>query len=63
MGRRLWLAALCLYAIAAAADMTLHLRDDTAAGENWWAPDNLIVAFSAGLFWPVDLVARRLLVL
>jgi hypothetical protein len=63
MGRRVWLAALCLYAIAAAADFALHLRNDTATGQDWWAPDNLIVAFSAGLFWPVDLVAWRLLAL
>ena len=63
MRRPVWLAALCVYAIAAMADITLHLRNDTATGENWWAPDNLIVAFSAGLFWPIDLVAHRLLAL
>ena len=63
MGRRVWLAALCLYALAVAADVAVHLRDDTLAGQDWWAPDNLTVAFSAGLFWPVDLVARKLLTL
>jgi hypothetical protein len=63
MGRRVLLAALCLYGLATVADIALHLRDDTATGEVWWAPDNLIVAFSAGLFWPIDLVARELLAL
>jgi hypothetical protein len=41
--------------------MSLHLRDQAAAGETWYAPSNLTVAFSAGLFWPADLVARLLL--
>jgi hypothetical protein len=59
--RRFWLAVLWLYAIAAAGDMAAHLHDDSAAGQDWRAPDNLAVAFSAGLFWPVDLVARLLL--
>ena len=59
--RRLWLAALWLYAIAAAADVAAHADADRRAGETWYAPDNLIVSFSASLFWPVDLVARLLL--
>ncbi|MGC2414363.1 MAG: hypothetical protein WA459_16890 [Stellaceae bacterium] len=63
MGRRLWLVGLCVYALAAAADAAVHLRNDTLAGQEWWAPDNLTVAFSAGLFWPVDLFARKLLTL
>ena len=61
MRRRLWLVGLALYAIAAAADVAVHLRDDAQEGEDWWAPDNLAVAFSAGLFWPVDLLAQSLL--
>ena len=61
MNRRVWLVALWLYAILAAADIAGHLNDDRLAGQNWLAPDNLAVAVSAGLFWPVDLVARRLL--
>ena len=61
MGRRLWLAALLLYAIAAAADVAVHLNEDRLAGQDWRAPDNLAVALSAGLFWPVDLIARQLL--
>lgn len=61
MSRRVWLAVLWLYAIVAAADMAVHLNEDRLAGQDWRAPDNLAVAMSAGLFWPVDLVARRLL--
>jgi len=61
MSRRVWLVALCLYAIAAVADAAVYLREETLAGQDWWAPDNLAVAVSAGLFWPVDLVAQMLL--
>ena len=61
MSRRVWLVALWLYAVLAVADIAMHLNDDRLAGQNWLAPDNLAVAVSAGLFWPVDLVARRLL--
>ncbi len=61
MSRRVWLVGLCLYAIAGAADAAIFLREQARAGEDWWAPDNLAVAFSAGLFWPVDLVAQSLL--
>jgi hypothetical protein len=61
MSRRVWLVALWLYAVLAAADAAVHLRGDTLAGQDWRAPDNLGVAVSAGLFWPFDLVARRLL--
>ena len=61
MSRRVWLVALWLYAVLAATDIAMHLNDDRLAGQNWLAPDNLAVAVSAGLFWPVDLVARRLL--
>ena len=61
MSRRIWLAALWLYAMAAAADTAVHLNEDRRAGQDWRAPDNLAVAVAAGMFWPVDLVARRLL--
>ncbi len=61
MSRRVWLVVLWLYAIVAAADIAVHLREDTRAGQDWRAPDNLAVAVSAGLFWPVDLVAQVLL--
>ena len=61
MSRRVWLIVLWLYAIAAVADMAAHLGADRRAGENWLRPAPLAVAFSAGLFWPVDLVAQLLL--
>ena len=59
--RRLWLAALVLYGAAALADIAWHLAEDTRAGQDWRAPANLVVAFSAGLLWPVDLIAEYLL--
>ena len=59
--RRLWLLALVLYGATAFADIVAHLAADVRAGQNWWAPDNLAVAVSAGLFWPVDLIAGHLL--
>lgn len=61
MSRRVWAALLVLYALAAAADLAVHSYEDVAAGQNWLDPANLVVAFSAGLFWPIDLVARLLL--
>jgi len=59
--RRIWLVGLSLYAIAAAADIAVHLNQDRQAGREWLNTANLAVAFSAGLFWPVDLVAQQLL--
>jgi hypothetical protein len=61
MSRRVWLIALCLYAAAAAIDFVAHLNADSRAGQNWQDPANLAVAFSAGLFWPADLIAALLL--
>ena len=61
MSRRVWLIALCFYAAAAAIDMAAHLNGDSQAGRNWRDPANLAVAFSAGLFWPADLIAALLL--
>lgn len=61
MNRRLWLAGLSLYALAAAADVAVHLGADQRSGRVWLDPANLAVAVSAGLFWPVDLVAQKLL--
>jgi hypothetical protein len=59
--RRVWLAALCLYGLAGAVDMAAHLAADSHAGQDWRDPANLAVAFSAGLFWPADLIASLLL--
>lgn len=59
--RRVWLVALWLYALAAAADVTAHLAAQRRAGRDWLAPSPIVVAVSAGLFWPLDLVAQLLL--
>jgi hypothetical protein len=59
--RRVWLAALILYGAAALADFGLHLSADSWAGRDWHDAPHLAVAFSASLFWPVDLVAEYLL--
>jgi hypothetical protein len=61
MRRRVWLIALCVYAAAAAIDFGVHLSADSGAGQDWHNPANLAVAFSAGLFWPADLIAALLL--
>jgi hypothetical protein len=61
LSRRVWLIALCLYALAAAADVTVHAYEDVEAGQNWLDPANFVVALSAGMFWPIDLIARYLL--
>lgn len=60
-GRRIWLVALWLYALGAMADIAGHLVAHQQAGREWLAPAPIIVAVSAGLFWPVDLVAQLLL--
>jgi hypothetical protein len=57
--RRLWLAALLVYAAIGVAEMALRLDAFARAGEPVAA--NIPVAFPAGLFWPADLVARILL--
>jgi hypothetical protein len=61
MKRVMWLLVLCLYGVGAAVDMAAHLMADVRAGESWHDPANLAVAFSAGLFWPADLIASLLL--
>lgn len=61
MSRRVWLVALWVYALAAAADVAFQLNEDRQAGRDWLTPANLVVTVSAGLFWPVDLVAHQLL--
>jgi hypothetical protein len=55
-----WLIALCLYALAVAADIAVHLDEHRRAGSGWLTAPNLAVAVSAGLFWPIDLVAQLL---
>ncbi len=59
--RRLWLFILSVYAVAALGDMTYHLIDDLGTGNRKIEFSELAVAFSAGLFWPLDIVAMALL--
>ena len=59
--RWVWLLALWLYTLAAIADIALHLAQHHRAGRDFLSPANLAVAVSAGLFWPLDLVALALL--
>ena len=59
MGQRAQLIGLCLYGLAGCIDFAYHLP--------WGAPrptfrySVIPVAFSAAVFWPVDLVAMALL--
>jgi hypothetical protein len=59
--RSAWLVALILYALAASGDFTYHLIDDLRTGNQAIEFSEIAVAFSAALFWPVDLVAMALL--
>jgi hypothetical protein len=52
---------MCLYALVALADTAAHLRQSVEYGMGRLAPDQVIVAADAGLFWPADLVAAALL--
>jgi hypothetical protein len=61
MRRRVWLVGLSLYGLAASADLAYHLIDDLYTGDQVIAFSEVVVAFSAALFWPVDLVAMALL--
>jgi hypothetical protein len=61
-GRRpAWLAALVLYGLAAGGDFAYHLIDDLRTGDQAIEASEVAVAFSAALFWPVDLIAMALL--
>ena len=60
MRRRIWLVGLMLYAIAGIADGVNRFTETPAAGSHPSAAQRLPVAFCAGLFWPIDLVARWL---
>lgn len=59
--RRAWLAALLLYGAAGAADFAYHLFDNAHTGNRAIGYPEAVVAFSAALFWPFDLVAMALL--
>src|SRR6516165_4880584 len=59
--RSAWLAALLLYALAAGGDFVYHLIADLRTGNEAIEVSEVAVAFSAAVFWPVDLIAMALL--
>jgi len=61
MGRRAWLIGLGLYTLAACADFAYHLISDVRRADGTVRYADLPVAYSAALFWPVDIVAMALL--
>ena len=62
MGRRAWLIGLCLYGLAASLDFAYHLMVDVLPGTGQTINyAELPVAYSAALFWPLDLIAMALL--
>jgi hypothetical protein len=60
MRRRVWLIALCLYALAGIADGAYRASEALRATAEPPAA-TILVAFCAGLFWPLDVAARVLL--
>ena len=62
MRRRIGLFALLLYAAAGIADGAYRLAEpSTPPGSHASTAAALAVAFCGGLFWPIDIVARPLL--
>jgi hypothetical protein len=59
--RSAWLAALLFYALAASGDFAYHLIEDLHTGNQAIEFSDVAVAFSAAVFWPVDLIAMALL--
>jgi hypothetical protein len=59
--QRLWLAGLLLYGLAAGIDFAHHLIGDLRTGDQMIEFSEVAVAFSAALFWPVDVAAMSLL--
>jgi hypothetical protein len=59
--QRAWLIALLLYALGAGVDIARHLTEDLRTGNEAIEFSEVAVAFSAGLFWPLDIVATALL--
>jgi hypothetical protein len=58
--RRAWLAGLLIYGVAAGGDFAYHLIGDLHPGNRAIGYPEVVVAFSAALFWPLDLVAMEL---
>ena len=61
MGRRAWLIGLWLYGLAACVDFAYHLIVDVGGADQTSKYAEIPVAYSAALFWPVDIVAIALL--
>ena len=61
MGRRAWLIGLWLYGLAACVDFAYHLIVDVGSADQTSKYAEIPVAYSAALFWPVDIVAMTLL--
>ena len=61
MGRRAWLIGLWLYGSAACVDFAYHWIVDVRSADRTIRYTELPVAYSAALFWPVDVVAMELL--
>jgi hypothetical protein len=59
--RAAWLAALLFYALAGSGDFVYHLIEDLRTGNQAIEASEVTVAFSAAVFWPVDLIAMVLL--
>jgi hypothetical protein len=58
--RSAWLAGLVLYGLAAGGDFAYHLIEDVRTGNDAIEVSDVAVAFSAAVFWPVDLIAMAL---
>jgi hypothetical protein len=61
MRRRAWLIGLLLYALGAGIDFAYHVIDALRSGDEVIEFSEVAVAFSAALFWPIDIVATVLL--
>ena len=63
LGRRrsAWLAGLLFYDLAGSGDFAYHLIQHLHPGNGAIEVSDVAVAFSAALFWPVDLIAMALL--
>ena len=61
MGWRAWLIGLWLYGSAACVDFAYHWVVDVRRADKTINYAEIPVAYSAALFWPIDIVAMALL--
>jgi len=61
MGPRIWLIGVYVYGFVACVDFAYHFGHDVRRADRTIQFSEIPVAFSAALFWPVDVVARSLL--